>query len=154
MPPIPTKLSRSRWDVTGVGTVTVRAATYNHYVEIDGAWPPLRRPADVHHTWRWVDISRSLKDCMAIMEGDHPVAIWGSTMGRPLKLAGTTYYRLDFLEIAPYHRGEILGAFLIAIIAARALEVGASGIVLTAFAVPGLVEFYEGMGAVRGCPRG
>jgi GNAT superfamily N-acetyltransferase len=133
--------------------VAVRAATFNDCAAIDDAWPSSRRPADVHHAWRWADIWKSLKDCL-VLEGDRPVAIWGSTVRRPLKLAGATYYRLDYLEIAPAHRGKILGAFLIAVIASRALELGATGIVLTAFPVPGLVEFYEGTGAVRGAPRG
>lgn len=154
MPPAPTKLTLLRWDVPSVGAVIVRAATFNDCAAIDDAWPSSRRPADVHHAWRWVDISKSLKDCFVVAEGDRPVAIWGSTVSRPLKLAGTTYYRLDYLEIAPAHRGEILGAFLTAVIASRALELGAAGIVLTAFPVPGLVEFYEGVGAVRGSPRG
>ena len=154
MPPAPTKLSQMRWDVPGVGAVTVRAATFNDCAAIDVAWPPSRRPADVHHVWRWADIWKSLKDCLVVVEGARPVAIWGSTVGRPLKLTGTTCYRLDYLEIAPAHRGQILGAFLTTIIASRALELGATGIVLTTFPVPGLVEFYEGMGAVRGAPRG
>lgn len=150
----PTTLTRLRWDIPDVGIVIVRAATFNNCVAIDATWPPSRRPADVHHAWRWVDIWSSLKDCFVIMDSECPVAIWGSSVSRPLQLAGTTYYRLDYLEISPAHRGKILGAFSTAVIAFRASELGATGIVLTAFHVPGLVEFYEKMGAVRGAPRG
>lgn len=154
MPPAPTKLTQLQWDVPGVGVVVVRAAAYNDCAAIDKAWPAGRRPSDVHHVWRWVDISSTLKECFVVVKDGHPVAIWGSTVSRPLKLGGMTFYRLDYLEIDPAHRGEVLGVFLVSVIASRALELGASGIVLTAFSVPGLVEFYEGTGAIRGSPRG
>jgi hypothetical protein len=97
---------------------------------------------------------KSLKECLVVRRGDVPVAIWGSTAGKPIMLAGRASYRLDYLEIDPTHRGAILGAFLVGLIAWRALELGCAGVVLTAFPVPGLVEFYEGTGAARGAPRG
>jgi hypothetical protein len=55
----------------------VRAATFNDCAAIDDAWPSSRRPADVHHAWRWMDIAKSLKDCFVVAEGDRPVAICG-----------------------------------------------------------------------------
>lgn len=83
-----------------------------------------------------------------------PVAIWASSASKPIKLAGLSHYRLDYLEIDPRHRGQILGAFVISLVACRALELGAVGVVLAAFPIPGLVEFYEAVGAARGVPRG
>jgi hypothetical protein len=82
------------------------------------------------------------------------MAIWGSRLSRVLKLPEGAFYRPDYLEIDPRRRGGTLGLFILSLVAARTLEIGAIGIVLSTFQVDGLVEFYEAAGATRGAPRG
>jgi hypothetical protein len=123
--------------------------------EIDERWSLKRRSNDAHLAWRWADIVPAMREAFTVLSGDEPIAIWASKNGSPLSLGGGVYYRLDYLEIDPDRRGDGRTALLLfALIAKRVAEHSATGIVLTAFDVPALVEAYLALGAEPGCPRG
>lgn len=131
-------------------------ATLDECAEIDEQWPGLRPVTDVQQVWRWQEIYGELREVFCVRAEGSIVAIWGSTSSRPRKLVEGTYYRLDYLELSPLHRGKgnVAGLFLMGMVASRALEVSATGIVLTCFNVPGVVAYYAAAGATVGCPRG
>jgi GNAT superfamily N-acetyltransferase len=85
-----------------------------------------------------------------------PVAIWLSKKRKPIQLGGRLYYRLDNIEVHPAHRGarvgRVLGVLLMGVIAQRALEVGASGIVLVTW--ESHISFYGRLGGRQEAPRG
>ena len=70
----------------------------------------------------------------------------------PLQLEGQRYYRLDHFEIAPSVRGQLVGIFCFGLIAARAIELGADGIVLAA--LPEVARVYEKWGGMKRRPAG
>lgn len=150
----PTKLVYGRWQVPTLGGVRVVRATPDVCEEIDAAWPPLRLDSDGHRDWRWGEIVATLRDAFVLV-GTHPVAIWGSTKAEPIRLPSGRYYRLDFIEARPDQRGKgSVGLFAMALVAVRAMELGASGVVLAAFDMPQLLAFYERLGATRRIPTG
>lgn len=82
-----------------------------------------------------------------------PVALWCGTRARPIQLPENgPCYRLDFLEIAPEHRGGDLGTFALALACDRALELGAKGMVLGA--LPDLEDWYRAHDGIPGPIRG
>ena len=148
-----TSLLARRWR-TDLGDVRVVDVTTELLAEVDDSWSPRRGPADVHHAWRWREICEGQRERFGVMVGAAPAAIWVSTRTRPLRLRDGSYYRLDYLEVAPDLRGGVVGPLTLALIACRALELGADAIVLTAFDVPGLVDAYRRAGAVVRRPPG
>jgi hypothetical protein len=152
-----TPVSRQRYDVPTLGTVEVTEATNDDCEAIDGLWPKLRRPTDLHQPWRWAQIAYKAEECVAIFRDGVALAIWASF--RPvITLPDGCYYRLDYLEMHPELRGtetgQVVGAFLLAAISMRSTEVGAAGIVLKAFQVPGIIKYYTAAGAEQRLPRG
>lgn len=61
-------------------------------------------------------------------------------------------YRLDYLEVRPSDRGGLLGAFLFALVANRAVELDASGLVLAA--LPVVESVYVRWGGRSGAIKG
>jgi hypothetical protein len=82
------------------------------------------------------------------------LALWSSSKKKPIRLPEGIFYRLDYLEVSPPSRGGVVGTFTLAVIAARATELNATGIVLAAFPIKGLSDAYERAGAVGRCPQG
>lgn len=122
---------------------------------IDAEWVGRRAAGDVHLTWRWVDLTRDTRESFVVFLDDVPVAIWASKTGSPVTLDGHPYYRLDYVELDPDLRGDgQTSVMLFALIARRASELGAEGIVLSAFNVDKLINTYEILGATRGNPSG
>ena len=155
------RLTGNRWDVPHLGTVTIGGLTLEVLAEIDATWPQARRPDDAHGCWRWTEIAPTLDDLFIVYVQEvvqrWPIAIWGAKRASPLDLPEGPRYRLDYLEVAPNLRGtdtSVAATFALATVAMRALEVGASGIVLAAFQVAGLRRAYEARGAVQRAPKG
>jgi len=153
--PKPSSLSGKTWRVPDLGKVRVATASRRALEDLDRRWGAMRRPEDVHLAWRWTEIVPDMREAFIVYAEDAPIGIWASKSGSPLALEGAAYYRLDYLEIDPARRGDgATSPLLFALIAKRAAEHRASGIVLAAFNVEGLIETYVALGAELGCPRG
>jgi hypothetical protein len=120
----------------------------------DREWPAARRPTDLHD-WRWRRIAASSFETFAVVRGGSEViALWTTSTKRLLDLRDGPAYRLDFLEVAPHHRGPpgAAGAFTFGVIAARALECGASSMVLGA--IPAARRYYDELGGSQSLASG
>ncbi|MBP9204906.1 MAG: hypothetical protein KBG28_13125 [Kofleriaceae bacterium] len=96
-----------------------------------------------------------MREAFVVRADQAPIAIWASKVGSPIALAGRRYYRLDYLEVDPARRGDgQTSTLLLGLIAKRAEEHGASGVVLAAFSIDRLLQAYEYLGAERGAPPG
>lgn len=138
-----------------VPLLRIAAATPALVAQADDEWSRTRLRGDIHNSWAWTEILKRTRDTFVMVDADGAAAgAFASTHSTPILLSGKPYYRLDFLEVAPRYRGGEVGAVALGIVGYRARELGASGIVLAAFNVPGLVTFYESLGAKRGAPRG
>jgi GNAT superfamily N-acetyltransferase len=123
-----------------------------HIKRIDEDWPPKRRETDWHHAWRWKDLTATRPECFAVVTAeDELLGIWCSAKAAPISLPEGRFYRPDFLEVSPDARGGDIGAFLFLVITARALELGARGIVLGTW--PMHRAFYALLGGVERRPR-
>jgi len=150
---VPSALLGRRWSVPGVGSISLRHVTQAHLSEIDALWPQSRRADDWHHSWRWKDILKRRPESFVVTAVDGAVAgIWCSAKKRPIRLPAGSFYRPDYMEVAPARRTSGLGVFLFALIAARALELNADGVVLGTW--PVLRAFYRGLGGTEGKPQG
>lgn len=120
---------------------------------IDLTWPPRRRATDWHHAWRWVELTRERTEVFGAVANDGEVlGIWCSAKHKPVLLPEGAFYRLDYVEVAPGARGQEMGVFTFLLVAARALELGAGGIVLATWEP--LTNFYTGLGGVVRKPAG
>lgn len=137
----------------GIGRLRVIVPSMRQIEQVDVDWPPRRRPTDWHRAWRWRDLTAGKSETFAIVDPtDTVLGIWCSAKHKPIRLPDGLFYRPDYLEVAPGARGQEVGVFLFFLIAARALEAGAQGIVLGTW--PVLRRFYEGLGGVERRPRG
>lgn len=114
---------------------------------LDELWAE-QRPSDAANAhWLWSDIATAASERFALVDDASRtvVSIWSS--GNPLvELGGVRYYRLDYMEISPVHRGVRFGAFTVDVACARARERGAVALLIPA--LPELTGFYGKMGAV------
>jgi len=151
--PIATSLLQKRWLVPNVGKVSVGVASQKLLCEIDGSWPGTRLQGDYHHSWRWTEIARGCAETFVLLgEGAVPIGIWSSSKRRPIKLPDGRFYRLDYFEADPAHRGKGFGVFLLSVIATRAVELGAIGVILGTWEP--LRSFYLNVGAKESVPSG
>jgi hypothetical protein len=149
----PSVLLARAWNVPGVGRVRLVHPTDQHLSAIDAEWPPGRRPTDWHRAWRWKKITSGKVEVFAVLgPAEQLLGIWCSAKHKPIRLPDGLFYRPDYLEVAPGQRGQAMGVFLFLLIATRALEVGARGIVFGTWDI--LRVFYRGLGGVEGKPRG
>jgi hypothetical protein len=112
---------------------------------IDTTWPALRPKHHQGIHWKWADILKKHPEKLALIDRtSRIVALWASRKHRPLRLAEGNCYRLDYFEIHPELRGGELGVFSLSLIAARAIELGCSGMVLGS--LPGAAQFYKNLG--------
>lgn len=147
-------LLQKLWDVPEVGRVSVVIPATPLLVRLDAEWPALRRATDIHQPWRWQALMAGKRDTFAVLQGSHPLGLWCNARAAPLTLPEGRFYRLDNIEIHPARRGSVIGPFLLSLVATRALELGASSVVLAAFPIMGLAQAYLRAGAVQRCPRG
>ncbi len=122
------------------------------YVEaLDRSWPRARAASAEHKEWRWAHIRERSRDILALEHVDgRCIGIW--TSGRSVfRLGGTPCYRLDRVEVSPFFVGQGWGPVVVAACCARALELGASTIVLGA--LPQAAPFWNRLAAV-GAPPG
>ena len=154
-PPKPSDLVSVTWNVPVMGRVRVANATKESAGNIDEQWAPRRSPEDAHLAWKWFDMVPAMREAFIVYAEVAPIAIWSSKLGSPIELSGERYYRLDYLEIDPARRGDgSTAALLFGLIAKRVAEHAATGIVLSAFKIDGLVQAYARLGAEHGCPPG
>lgn len=149
----PTALTAKVWRLTTFGAVRVVIPTNEQLAAIDARWPGLRKETDWHHAWRWETLAAKSAEVMAVVNDTGQIlGIWCSAKAKPITLPEGPFYRPDYLEAAPDARGREVGAFLVFLIAARAIEMGASSVVLGTWAFHR--PFYVGLGAVERCPSG
>lgn len=142
-----------RWGFPAVGLVALAVPGDSLLAAIDESWPALRSPQSESQSWSWRRIMRSARDRFVLRDtADEPLALWSSAKSGPLRLPGGRFYRLDYLEVCPRNRKARLGAFLMALIARRAAEVGADGVVFGA--LPEAATFYEKIGFQAGIVAG
>ncbi len=146
-PPRATSLTNKVWAAADLGEVRVGTATLEVARALDVTWSPRRGGDDIHFAWRWADIVPDMREAFVVSAKGEAIAIWGSKLGSPIELGGQKYYRLDYLEVDPARRGDgQTSALLFGLIAKRASEHGATGIVLAAFSIDGLIQAYEYLG--------
>jgi GNAT superfamily N-acetyltransferase len=139
--------------VGAIGRLRVVEPSAAQLTAVDATWPSARRPTDWHGAWRWIDLTAGKVEVFAVVDSaDRVLGLWCSVKHKPIQLPDGLFYRPDYLEIAPDVRGQEVGVFLFLLIAARALELGAQGIVLGTWEV--LRQFYGGLGGVERRPRG
>jgi len=156
-PPAPSaSLCGVCFDVPEVGLLTLSIASESHLAQADRIWPQERRPNDLHDHWRWLKIMNGKRERFSILHraDSRVVALWCSEPKGPRHIESGRFYRLDYLEVAPRHRQTSVGLFVLALVACRALEVGASGLVLGGFPIDGVHRFYTEAGGVQRDVRG
>ena len=119
--------------------------------EVDANWPDQRRADDQHLAWVWADIcAQTAENFVLVDAAGRAAGIWACKRAGLITLDGASFYRLDRFEIAPQYRGakvyagETLAVLLFSVVAARAEELSAAGVVLGA--LPASVAFYAGLG--------
>ena len=144
---------RRAWELPGLGRVRVDVPVPTLVDEIDAAWPELRPAHQQGAHLRWSTVLHGRIERFAVVGAAREIlSIWVSGRHRPLRLPEGPAYRLDYFEVHPSLRGTVLGAFTLSLIAGRALELGASHLILGA--IPGVAPFYEKMGGSRGLVAG
>lgn len=120
---------------------------------IDAKWPGLRPATDVTVGWRWTDIVSGHVEVFTLLDAAGEAAgIWCSTRKHLITLPSGQYYRLDFVEVSPTHRGTLFGGLVFGIIAERALELGAVGLVFATWDTH--IRYYAAMGGRQERPTG
>lgn len=149
-PPLPRSALLSA-EVQAFGlTLRVAGADPVLIAALDADWPSLRRPGAEHASWSWRAIDAHSRDLLALCEGDVPVAAFASRRN-VRRLAAMTCYRIDYAEVRDDRMGENIGLLLVALAAARAVELGASAVLLGS--LPQAVEFWRKF-ADEGAPEG
>lgn len=152
-PAIPaSRTTRRRWPIDGLGTVRLVGASPNLLKELDRTWPPLR-PDAADVSWHWYAVAAATGERWAITLDLKTVAAFVAGP-KLLKLPDGLTFRLDFLETRGDLRGKSLGALSMALIAKRALEVGATRLVLSALPRIDALRLYDQTGGERVTSRG
>lgn len=144
------RLLGTRWSLGARGDVRLTIASWPILMHIDREWPPARPTDALHRDWRWTDWvrdERSEERFALLDEEDQPQFIWCGPR-RLLRLAGGPFYRPDRLEVAPASTRSGIGTLGMAVVATRAVELGATGMVLKA--TREAAPFYRGLGGVAG----
>lgn len=150
-----TTLTNRLWRAADLGEVRVGTGTVNLAKTLDAEWWRHRRDSDIHLAWQWASIVSDAREAFVVTADGKPIAIWASKLGSPIVLGPERFYRLDYLEIAPTCRGDgQTSVLLFGLIAKRAEEHAATGIILAAFQIDKLINAYHALGAERGAPRG
>lgn len=92
-------------------------------------------------------MARAAERFALLDQADEPLGLWAGFAPQPLQLEGDLLYRVDYLEIHPDLRRRGLGALLVCCVAARALELGCTGVVLGS--LPSAAPYWEKFGDPR-----
>lgn len=144
--PISSSLFKGTWD-DGELVTRVVAGSSSIGRWVDDHWQ--RSIGATNEHWRWYEILREHPEQLALVLADKPtevVSLWCSKRPRGLLLDGKRYYRLDYLELSPHHRGGVLGPLTMGLVAERALELNCEGIVLQSLPEERLVAWYTRLG--------
>lgn len=109
---------------------------------------------DANRHWKWATIMDQMAERFSLAtEVEVLVALWCGARRGPLRLPRHgRCYRLDYFEIDPLLRGGDLGTLAFALACERAIELGATGLVLGA--IPELERWYRAHGGVSGPIQG
>jgi len=122
---------------------------------IDADWVARRKAGAANAHWRWYNIALSMPERFALRDdAADPVGVWSSGTKRPIELDGEPYYRLDYPETDPWRRGGGIGLFTLAVVAARARELSAEGIVLGGLDTRAAKALYSSARASNATPGG
>lgn len=150
---IRTQLTSLVWELPDGTVFTVRTPSADMLNQIDREWPAGRRDDDQHLGWKWREIFSWSPEAFCLVDANGAAAgIWSSLKTSPIALREGSFYRLDRIEASPLYRGGIVGVFLFSLVAVRALELKANGIVLGA--LPASTKFYERLGGENRLPAG
>lgn len=137
----------NRWDHPAIGICHLARPDQMLLWQIDGSWPGRRPPSDVTQGWRWVGIAAQCRETLVLLDATlRPVAIWSG--GETVIDGQKTLYMAEFLEVEPDLRGASrLSGFVLALICARARELGCSGVLM--HSLPETAPVYDGYGIPR-----
>lgn len=120
---------------------------------VDDNWPPHRPAGAVHYDWTWAPKASHTTERWAVRCDGEVVSVWIGAR-KLLSLLGGKYYKVDNLEVRGDRTGAGIGAVTMIFLAARALDVGAVGLVLGATESASHVRFYTRAGGTDAAPRG
>ena len=143
-------LDGAEWEFDGLGAVRLSVASSETARRVDHLWTASRTVEAASNGWCWYDICAAAEDRFAVSTGEETVAMWSAKTG--VLLDGACFYRVDRIEVAPHRHRQGYGFASFYLLATRAREVAATGIVLAA--LPEACEFYERLGGVQHRPRG
>lgn len=140
-------LSEHEWEIDDI-VLGCRTATTADASSADMAWPPLRPATHLNLEWLWMKFCARARDRLAVyrLDTNETVALWCSYVSL-VQCNSARYYRLDRLEVGPNYRHGEISDLAFALVACRALELGADGIILES--IPELDRFYRRMGGMR-----
>jgi hypothetical protein len=148
-------LTAETWRLRDVGEVVLAVPTLQEFQALDEAWVEQRAATDVSNHWRWREIALQSPERFALRDtAGVTLALWASPYARPVSLLDGFAYRLDWLEVAPGRRRGGLGAFVMCLVAARAIEKRASLVVYGAVNDPRALAFHRALGAEEREARG
>lgn len=114
---------------------------------VDGNWGTRRPPEQSNMHWSWKAIGKRAKVLLALVDSqDETLALWAGKAD--VAVASKHLFRLDYFEIAPQHRGSLLGIEAFSIAASLACREPCDGMILAS--LPEAVSWYERAGAQRG----
>jgi hypothetical protein len=131
--------------VLGAGYFTLVYPNRAELLRVDESWPAARPSETPYSQWEWEPELRGTDERFALRADDGRIhAVWAVTKAIP-KLDGATWYRPSVLEVHPSGVRGQLGTAAVAVIARRACELDAAGVVVEA--IPAARAFYERLGA-------
>lgn len=143
-------LDKSEWEFDSLGTVRLDVASSEIARRVDNQWTPTRAVDAASNGWSWYAICAAAEDRFAVSTTDEIVAMWSGKAN--VLLGGESFYRVDRIEVAPRRHGQGYGLVTFHLLAARAKEAVAAGIVLAA--LPEASAFHAKLGGVPVRPRG
>lgn len=139
------------WLLPTAGRVTMGSARLQDLTTVDQSWPSMRPDADPATGWVWYDIGVKYGERFSLSADDGgPLALWAGARAGVEMVEGRPCYRIERIEVHPQKRGVGIGSFTMALIAKRAIELGAEALVLEAVTEQRTVDFYERLGGVSG----
>lgn len=148
LPQPKSELFKRIWNVPGHGKVRLIAPNLAMLLAVDADWPRHRDPEKEHIRWQWLSIMKKHDDGFLVTVNDQLAAAWCGLHARPIALNSGLWYRLDYIERTATYSN--LGLFVFMLIAARADELGAAGILGSAFNDAELLAYYQRAGAELG----
>ncbi|HEX3770485.1 MAG TPA: hypothetical protein VHV30_06465 [Polyangiaceae bacterium] len=141
------------WNLEEAGSIRLVAATREVGISAVAAWTADDSSRLVE--WAWSRLLRQHSEAFALVGAQGvPRALWCSRRDRLLALPCGPSYELGYLELHPQDRGTLLGYYVLAVIAARAIETGARGMVLASLPHPKVQAFYSFAGGKAGKVKG